>query len=560
MSFKSRKFSQRHADSVTMVSSRKTSWMDEHRIIINVGGVRHETSSTTLRKIPATRLSRLTPQLANYDSILNEYFFDRHPGVFSMILNYYRTGKLHYPVDVCGPLFEDELEFWGLDSNQVEPCCWMTYTQHRDTQETLQVIESIENDNMEPLSAEEIAKKFGFEDDFYSGTITPWQRLKPKVWALFDEPWSSQGARVISIISILFIVISIACFCLKTEPSLRVPDLSIRRINETFFNQLNATYALSNNKGGIYSLEREKTRAHPYFFHLELIANIWFSIELITRLIFAPNTSKFIKSPVNIIDFVATSSFYIDWLLEHLLEGNHRDTIEFFNIVRIFRLFKLTQHSSGLNILIETFRASARELALLFFFVLLGTVMFASLMYYAERVGRNPENQFTSIGVGLWHSLICITTVGFGDMVPHTYPGMLVGSLCALMGVLTIALPVPVIVSNFAMFYSHAKARSKLPKKRRRILQPHEIKPIVGRTTTATLLSTIAHNSRTPAHNATGQGSPLMPFSSGNSNLFVQSTPRRKNSRTSLLSDANCDVSPRHSAKHSRDNGRSKML
>lgn len=40
-------------------------------------------------------------------------------------------GKLHYPTNVCGPLFEDELEFWGLDANQVEPCCWMTYTQHR---------------------------------------------------------------------------------------------------------------------------------------------------------------------------------------------------------------------------------------------------------------------------------------------------------------------------------------------------------------------------------------------------------------------------------------------
>ena len=30
-----------------------------------------------------------------------------------------RTGKLHYPTDVCGPLFEEELEYWGLDSNQV---------------------------------------------------------------------------------------------------------------------------------------------------------------------------------------------------------------------------------------------------------------------------------------------------------------------------------------------------------------------------------------------------------------------------------------------------------
>ncbi|VDN28004.1 unnamed protein product [Cylicostephanus goldi] len=48
---------------------------------------------------------------------------------------------------------------------------------------------------------------------------------------------------------------------------------------------------------------------------------------------------------------------------------------------------------------------------------------------------------------------------------------MLVGSMCALMGVLTIALPVPVIVSNFSNLYSHSQARAKLPKKRRRVLQ-----------------------------------------------------------------------------------------
>lgn len=92
-------------------------WND--RVTLNVGGVRHETYKATLKKIPATRLSRLTEALVNYDPVLNEYFYDRHPDVFAQVLNYYRTGKLHYPTDVCGPLFEEELEFWGLDSNQV---------------------------------------------------------------------------------------------------------------------------------------------------------------------------------------------------------------------------------------------------------------------------------------------------------------------------------------------------------------------------------------------------------------------------------------------------------
>ena len=54
---------------------------------------------------------------------------------------------------------------------------------------------------------------------------------------------------------------------------------------------------------------------------------------------------------------------------------------------------------------------------------------------------------------------------------------MLVGSVCALTGVLTIALPVPVIVSNFAMYYSHSQARSKLPKKRRRVLPVETVRP-----------------------------------------------------------------------------------
>ena len=54
-------------------------------------------------------------------------------------------------------------------------------------------------------------------------------------------------------------------------------------------------------------------------------------------------------------------------------------------------------------------------------------------------------------------------------MVPRTYAGMMIGAVCALSGVLTIALPVPVIVSNFTMFYSHTQAREKLPRQRRRV-------------------------------------------------------------------------------------------
>ena len=224
-----------------------------------------------------------------------------------------------------------------------------------------------------------------------------------------------------------------------------------------------------------WALNREKTEPHKAFFFVECACNAWFTFEIIIRFIVTPSKVEFIKAPVNIIDFVATLSFYMDFLLTRLEKEN--DILEFFSIIRIMRLFKLTRHSAGLKILIHTFKASARELSLLIFFLILGIVVFAALIFYAEKTQPNPENDFDSIPVGLWWAIVTMTTVGYGDMVPKTYFGMFVGALCALLGVLTIALPVPVIVSNFAMFYSHTQARSKLPKKRRRVLPVEAVRP-----------------------------------------------------------------------------------
>lgn len=217
-------------------------------------------------------------------------------------------------------------------------------------------------------------------------------------------------------------------------------------------------------------------------FELYTVFLAWFTFELIIRFIVSPQRFAFIKSPVNIIDFLATLSFYMDILFNKFLPPSftNTDLFEFFSITRIFRLFKLTRHYGGLKILIHTFTASMHELILLIFFLVLFIIIFASLIYYAERLQKNPENDFTSIPIGLWWSIVTMTTVGYGDMVPKTYAGMMVGGLCALTGVLTIALPVPVIVANFAMYYSHTQARSKLPKKRRRIAAVEPVRPARG--------------------------------------------------------------------------------
>ncbi|XP_003737197.1 potassium voltage-gated channel protein Shaw [Galendromus occidentalis] len=429
----------------------------ENRVVLNVGGIRFETYKQTLKKIPATRLSRLTEALANYDPLLNEFFFDRHPGVFAQILNYYRTGKLHYPTNVCGPLFEDELEYWGLDPNQVEPCCWMTYTVYRDTQATLAILDTLDIENEKP-SDQDLAKKFGYEDAYFNNSLSFWQTIKPKIWLLMDEPYSSHYAKFIAVMSVFFICVSIVSFCLKTHPNMRVPVIVNRTIEQS-------------RNPDTWILDKVKTEAHAAFFYIESVCNAWFTFEIVVRFVVNPRKLDFAQDPINIIDFIATMSFYSDMLLQYLAADlENADILDFFSIIRILRLFKLTRHSRGLKILIHTFKASAKELALLVFFLVLGIVIFASLVYYAERLGVNPKNDFTSIPEGLWWAMITMTTVGYGDMVPKTYVGMLVGALCALAGVLTIGLPVPVIVSNFTMFYSHTQAREKLPKTRRRFI------------------------------------------------------------------------------------------
>ncbi|KOB78432.1 Uncharacterized protein OBRU01_01772 [Operophtera brumata] len=157
------------------------------------------------------------------------------------------------------------------------------------------------------------------------------------------------------------------------------------------------------NQSQSWALDKVQTNAHIAFFYIECVCNAWFTLEILVRFISSPNKCEFVKSSVNIIDYIATMSFYIDLILQkYASHVENADILEFFSIIRIMRLFKLTRHSSGLKILIQTFRASAKELTLLVFFLVLGIVIFASLVYYAERIQTNPHNDFNSIPLGLW--------------------------------------------------------------------------------------------------------------------------------------------------------------
>ncbi|XP_054836800.1 potassium voltage-gated channel subfamily C member 4 isoform X3 [Eublepharis macularius] len=453
---------------------------ESDKITINVGGTRHETYKSTLRTLPGTRLAWLADPDAqsnfDFDGQSNEFFFDRHPGIFSYVLNYYRTGKLHCPADICGPLFEEELTYWGIDETDVEPCCWMTYRQHRDAEEALDIFESPEpgsgvaGEETEDEGAREMTLQCLGMDDRPPGApgaaggggcCRNWQ---PRMWALFEDPYSSRAARVIAFASLFFILVSITTFCLETHEAFII-DVNVTE-----------TVVVDNNTTAVFVMQKMETE--PILTYIEGVCVLWFTLEFLVRIICCPDKLVFIKNLLNIIDFVAILPFYLEVGLSGLSSKAARDVLGFLRVVRfvrILRIFKLTRHFVGLRVLGHTLRASTNEFLLLIIFLALGVLIFATMIYYAERIGAKPSDpsgsehtHFKNIPIGFWWAVVTMTTLGYGDMYPKTWSGMVVGALCALAGVLTIAMPVPVIVNNFGMYYSLAMAKQKLPKKKKK--------------------------------------------------------------------------------------------
>jgi hypothetical protein len=171
---------------------------NEKRVILNVGGVRHEVMWKNLEKLPNSRLGRIRfassiEQIQDYCDDLsvenNEIFFDRHSNSFNTVINFYRTGKLHLVEDVCIMSFHDDLNYWGIDEIYFETCCHLKYHNKKEMVS-------------EEIKKEEEALNDTKNDEQFSVCFP---RVRRKVWDLMENPHTSFAARVCIFCSYLII-------------------------------------------------------------------------------------------------------------------------------------------------------------------------------------------------------------------------------------------------------------------------------------------------------------------------------------------------------------------
>jgi voltage-gated potassium channel len=190
---------------------------------------------------------------------------------------------------------------------------------------------------------------------------------------------------------------------------------------------------------------------HLYFDILEIGSACIFGIEYLLRVWVCDirkefrvkwGRIKYMSSPLAIIDFFSIFPFF--FILIANLDFRVVMLIRFF---RLLRLFKLRRYSHAAKTLRGVLEDKKEELIITFTTIIVLLIIASSLMFIIEHEAQ-PEI-FSSIPATMWWGVATLTTVGYGDMVPITPLGKMLGAVIAILGLAMFALPAGLISSGF---------------------------------------------------------------------------------------------------------------
>ncbi|MBE9532084.1 MAG: ion transporter [Proteobacteria bacterium] len=176
----------------------------------------------------------------------------------------------------------------------------------------------------------------------------------------------------------------------------------------------------------------------------EWFFTILFTVEYLLRLLCVGRPAKYATSFFGLVDLVSIVPTYISLFIpgsQFLL------VIRVLRVLRVFRVLKFVQYLDESKLLLDALRASRKKITVFLFAVLTLVVILGSIMYLIE----GEVNGFTSIPRSVYWAIVTLTTVGYGDISPNTFPGQLLASLIMLLGYGIIAVPTGMVTAEIAL-------------------------------------------------------------------------------------------------------------
>lgn len=163
-----------------------------------------------------------------------------------------------------------------------------------------------------------------------------------------------------------------------------------------------------------------------------------FTVEYVLRLMTVRRPLRYALSFFGLVDLLAILPTYLSFLFpgsQSLL------LIRAIRLLRVFRILKLTHFIGEARVLGAAMRASVRKIIVFMGVVMTIMLIAGALMYLIE----GEANGFTNIPVSVYWAVVTMTTVGFGDIVPHTVLGRCVASVLMVLGYAIIAVPTGIV-------------------------------------------------------------------------------------------------------------------